>query len=527
MNRALMEKQLKDWKTKYSNLSVSKEISEHELKEEIANFKKEVGQKDKKIDDLYETIRKIDAKVDSLTTQVAELSKENANLKEVIVSQNDQITKLKSRINKDSNNSSKPTSSNIFKKPVQNNRVKTGKKVGGQVGHKGAGLDQFTTPSEVIDKKVEYCDECEGEVLNSQDYTSKQLVDIEINLKVLEERVYSGRCVRCGKRHLGKFSEEYKNPVQYGNNIKSFVALLNSHGFVSINKTADILNSITGNQINISDATVVNIQKSLSERIENTINSIKENLIKSCVLNADETGCRVNAKTNWIQVFSNKHFTLCNHDKKRGFASIEDMGILDYFIGILVHDHFSAYYKDTLATHAECNAHILRYLKGIVEIFKRDWAKEMIEFLVDTLNKKKQNIALGKNCLDSVELAEVSRKYDEILENGQFQYGDAIKGKKNISYFNDERLLLKRLREYKNEHLRFITDFETPFDNNQAERDIRPFKTKTKVSGCFRSEKGIEAFTKIYSLISTLRKQDMNIFKNIQDIFNGKELLFT
>ena len=106
-------------------------------------------------------------------------------------------------------------------------------------------------------------------------------------------------------------------------------------------------------------------------------------------------------------------------------------------------------------------------------------------------------------------------------------YEEAIKGKKNISYFNDERLLLKRLREFKDEHLRFITNFEAPFDNNLAERDIRPFKTKTKVSGCFRSDKGIDSFTKIFSFISTLKKHDMNIFKNIHDIFEGKELIFT
>ena len=120
-----------------------------------------------------------------------------------------------------------------------------------------------------------------------------------------------------------------------------------------------------------------------------------------------------------------------------------------------------------------------------------------------------------------------TKKYDFILNKGQQEYEESIKGKKKISYSNDERLLLKRLREFKNEHLRFITDFDAPFDNNQAERDLRGFKTKTKVSGCFRSDKGIVSFTKIYSLISTLKKQNQNIYKNILDIFGGKELTFT
>lgn len=528
MNRSIFERQLNDWKIKYSNLVIAKEISENKLNEEIKALKKELAQKDKQIDSLYEIIKKMDTRLDALTLQVAELTKENIALKETIVEQSDQIEKLKSRINKDSNNSSKPSSTNGFKKPIQNNREISGKKVGGQLGHKGSGLKQFPDPTEIINKKILFCDAtgCDGEVINDNEYTAKQKVDIKIMLEIIEERIYAGICNKCGKRHVGRFSQEYINPIQYGNNIKSLITILNSRCFVSINKTTDILNSITGNQLNISDATVVNIQNSFSNKLEPTINSIKENLIKCNVLHADETGCRINAKTNWVQVFSNKFFTLCSHDKKRGSAPIEDMGVLDYFIGILVHDHFSAYYKNTLVTHSECNAHILRYLKNIKETFKREWAKEMIEHLVDSLDRKKENLALGINSLDSSELEKISIKYSEILEKGQKAYEETIKGKKNISYFNDERLLLKRMREFKDEHLRFITNFEAPFDNNQAERDIRSIKTKTKVSGCFRSDKGTEAFTKIYSLISTLKKQDMNIYNNIGDIFNGKKLTF-
>lgn len=523
----ILEMQVKDWKIKYDNLAAAKKISEDNLNQEIADVKKELAAKDKMIDSLFEIIGKLDKKVDELTVQVAELTKENIALKEIIAVQNDQIAKLKSRINKDSDNSSKPSSTDGFKKPIQNNREKTGKKAGGQPGHKGHGLIRFMNPTDIIEKKIQVCDSCNGDVRNDDDYIAKQLVDVEMKMKVCEERVYAGTCVKCGKRYVGAFSEEYINPVQYGNNIKTLITILNSHGYVSINKTRDILNSITGNQLNISESTIVNIQNSLSIKLDKTLESIKNNLISCKVLNADETGCRVNSKTNWVQVFSNNLFTLCGHNIKRGSVSIEGMGILDYFIGILVHDHFSAYYKNTLVTHAECNAHILRYLKGIMEIFKHEWAKEMVELLVDVLRTKKTCVASGKISLYSNELEEISKKYDFILNKGQQEYEESIKGKKKISYSNDERLLLKRLREFKNEHLRFITNFDAPFDNNQAERDLRGFKTKTKVSGCFRSDKGIESFTKIYSLISTLKKQNQNIYKNILDIFGGKELTFT
>jgi len=522
----LLEKQLKDWKTKYANFAFAKEAEVEALNQEICLLKKELVRKDKQIESLYHMIQKIDAKVDELTDQVSELTKENTLLKETIILQNEQIVALKSRINKDSDNSSKPSSTNFFKKPIQNNREKTGRKPGGQIGHKGSSLKQFNDPTEIIEKSKSHCN-CGGEIKYGKDYLAKQLVDIDVRMNIIEERIRNGVCIICGKKHAGTFSEEFKNPVQYGNNIKSLITLLNNHACVSINKTTEILNSITDNQLNIADSTVVNIQNALSSNLDITVQSIKRQLIECEVLHADETGCRVNGKVDWIQVFCNKKFTLCGHNEKRGSVAIEDMDILKYFIGILVHDHFSSYYKDNLFTHSECNAHILRYLKNIIETFKHGWAREMIDLLTTILQMKKEHVALGKSSFTTEELTKLSNAYDNILANGQAEYENSILGKKHIKYYNDERLLLKRLLEFKDEHLLFATNFVAPFDNNQAERDIRPFKTKMKVSGCFRSKTSIKSFVKIYSVISTLKKHEMNIYKNIRNVFNGKDLVFS
>lgn len=131
----ILERQLKDWKTKYRNLQVSNEISEIQFKGEIQSLKKELAEKDKKIEALFEIIRKLDEKVEALTAEVTALRKENAELREIIADKDDQIMKLKARLGKDSDNSNKPSSTDGFKKVVQNNREKTGRKPGGQVGH--------------------------------------------------------------------------------------------------------------------------------------------------------------------------------------------------------------------------------------------------------------------------------------------------------------------------------------------------------------------------------------------------------
>lgn len=301
-------------------------------------------------------------------------------------------------------------------------------------------------------------------------------------------------------------------------NLKTLIALLNGYGNVTINKAVDILNGINGGALHLSEGTVVNFQKSLAEKIQQPLEIIKQRLIQCNVLGADETGCRVNGKLNLIQVFSNSHYTLFGFNKKRGDLYADDMDILDLFSGILVHDHFKSYYCYTLKTHAECNAHILRYLQAVIEIMKHSWATDLAELFRYANKLKKQYLVLGRNSIDEKELDCISARYDEILETGKVQYVTATENKKNISYYNDERLLLKRLGEYKQEHLRFLTNFEVPFDNNGSERGSRFFKGKLKVAGCFRSEEGN---AKIASLISTLKKQGANVYISINDIFNG------
>ncbi len=172
-------------------------------------------------------------------------------------------------------------------------------------------------------------------------------------------------------------------------------------------------------------------------------------------------------------------------------------------------------------THAECNVHILRYLKAVIEIMKHPWATDLAEFLRAANKLKKNYLAMGRHSMDENKLNSLFAHYDEILEAGRAQYAAATENKKNISYYNDERLLLLRLGEYKQEHLRFLTNFDVPFDNNGPERDARFLKGKVKVAGCFRSEEGAKSYVKIASLISTLRKQNADLYVTINDIFNG------
>jgi hypothetical protein len=186
------------------------------------------------------------------------------------------------------------------------------------------------------------------------------------------------------------------------------------------------------------------------------------------------------------------------------------------YSGVLVHDHLKGLYSFPCG-HAECNAHILRYLKAAAETNKCAWAVAMIALLVDANNTVKDHKAKNIPALGSALLVEYHARYDEILEQGRLEFFQKERKDNN----SDDMKLLRRLKEYKDEHLRFLSDFHVPFDNNLAERDLRMIKSKTKVSGCFRGDEGGTVFANIKSYTSTLRKNSMNIFNGLKAAFLG------
>jgi hypothetical protein len=307
-----------------------------------------------------------------------------------------------------------------------------------------------------------------------------------------------------------------KGVTTYGGTLKAFTATLGSEGLVSINRIKKMLFEITNGVINLSEGTIAKWNKDLSGKLAPFIEKIKEKLLAQPVLHKDETGIRVDNSLQWLHVLGNELYTPYFSHQKRGNEAGGEAGILPAYGGVLVHDHLKGLYRFTCC-HAECNAHILRYLKPVVEIYKRAWAAAMIEFLTDANNMVKEHKARNKAALDDAALSECRARYDEILEQGRSEFFQDEK--KN--YNGEGMKLLRRLKEYKRGHLRFLSDFQVPFDNNLAERELRMIKSKAKVSGCFRGSEGGSVFAAIKSYTSTLRKNSKNIFDGIKTAFAG------
>jgi len=444
---------------------------------------------------------------------------EVSELKEVIKEQGKEIAQLKEEnsalkeiIKKNSGNSSKPPSSDGFKK-IHNSRERTGKKPGGQKGHKGEPPKFYEKPTKIIEVKSKKC-KCGGKVEYTDGrYAKKQYIDIEIKTNVTEYREYTGTCSCCGSTVSNR--SPLSGSITYGNSLKSVSNMLSVEGNVSINRIGQMLFELSGGLLKLSEGTICKWNKDISRLLAPSINTIKEKLLLSPVLHKDETGTRVDKKMNWFHVLSNDKYSLFYADKKRGKDADIEEGVLSAFKGILVHDNLKSLYHFN-CTHAECNAHILRYLKGIIENKERKWAKDMIVFLLDA------KAAVEEKSLNPAEILDFHKRYDEILERGRLE---GLCDEKP-DYHGDDMKLLRRLKEYKTQHLLFLSDRTVPFDNNQAERDLRMIKAKTKISGCFRSDDGDSIFAMLKSYTSTLRKNALNIFDSLVAAWSMKPVLF-
>jgi len=422
-----------------------------------------------------------------------------------------EIERLRNILNKDSSNSSKPPSTDGFKK-IFNSREKSGKKSGGQLGHKGYSRKLFNNPTQIIEHKQKFCD-CGHEILYKDDFVAKQHVDIELKANIVEHRAFKGRCPCCKKKYKNTLPFDLINPVTYGNNVKAFVMLLSAEGCVSLNRIQSFLAETSDGVIKVSDGTIVNWQKEFASKTDEEIAEIKKNLISSKALHKDESVVYVENNLQWFHTLGNKDVTLYHVNAKRGHEADIAMGILPIYKGVLVRDHFAALVNLT-CEQQECNAHVLRYLKA-EDAKGKAWAKEMIEVLVLAHREtrgKGQKISLPPERVSYYE-----REYDRIIDAGMTEHESSTE-----RLFNTDNIkLLRRMQKYKTAHLLFLSRAEVPFDNNLAERDLRMIKTKTKVSGCFRSEKGAENFAKAKSVLSTARKQHQNLFRKTHSLFSG------
>ncbi len=436
------------------------------------------------------------------------------------------IEELEAQLNKNSRNSSFPPSRDIYKPKLETKpkptslRKKSGKKLGGQKNHKGSTLELSNQPDEIIKNHVGTC-KCGHPLHNIKPHKILRRQEFEIPkvpLKVTEYQSEVKICPVCGQKITAEFPPNITQTVQFGENLKTAVIYLKNELFIPYNKISNYFTDLYDHTL--SPATMIKIQKEASRLLEPFETSVKEELIMSPVLNADETGLKVIGERWWLHSIGNEHLTLYGVNPKRGSTATEDIGVLPKYNGILVHDFWAAYSKYN-CMHSFCNAHIMRELQGIIDGFKQKWAENM-----KTLFEEVFTCVFVENNRDPLKLAGFEDRYRTIVEEGMTENPPPDKrqnaGKRGRLKRSKPLNLLIRLKEYREDILRFMYNSLVPFTNNLAERDVRMMKVQQKISGTFRSVEGAEMFCRIRGYISTARKNERSVFEVLRKLVAGQ-----
>lgn len=456
------------------------------------------------------------SKLETVTQELVAIQEENKKLSE-------RVSDLEVRLNKNSGNSSKPPSSDGLKKP-KNMREKSGKPTGGQPGHEGRTLNKVENPDEIIDIEPAKC-EC-GCDLSGIEGTcqTRQVVEIPvIKTKVTEYRVFKKVCPDCKKEHKAEFPEAVTQPVQYGENLQALMTYLTNYQLLPLERAAEILSDIIGQKV--SEGTLVNVNNRLHEKLEEVETSIKQQLIESPVVHFDETGMRYRGKTHWLHSSSTEQLTHYEVHEKRGAKATKDIGILPKFDGTACHDHWTPYYTFGNCSHSECNAHNLRNLRSAYEDYKHQWAESMASLLIEIKRRVETLKIQGKTSMYTQEITKYEALFKGIVAKGKLEQPVPESEKTGKPKKNAAHRLLARLEKYDIETLSFMYDFDIPFDNNLAERDIRMVKLRQKISGCFRGEEGPKVFCRIRSYISTCRKNSQKVMESLVKAFKGEPFI--
>ena len=248
-------------------------------------------------------------------------------------------------------------------------------------------------------------------------------------------------------------------------------------------------------------------------------------------MHADETGININGERKWLHCNSSLNWTYLKTHQKRGKEAMDDMGVLGVLVkynGILMHDHWKAYFQYIHINHVLCNAHHLRELEKAFEMENQKWAKTMKEFLINLNNE----VHKADGILSKEESDRYREKYREILKMADIECPliepppSLHNGKKKQGRVKQTfaRNLLERLQKFEHETLLFMDDKDVPFTNNLGERDIRMTKVQQKISGCFRSFDGAKTFCRIRSYISSAKKHGISPSDALLAVFQGKNI---
>lgn len=428
------------------------------------------------------------------------------------------VSVLLDRLNLNSRNSSKPPSSDPNRKKKQRKKGQRNRKPGGQKGHTGTTLEPVDDPDQVeiidIDRRT----------LPKGDYTEagyekRQVIDIRISRFVTE---YQAQILedQAGHQYVAPFPTKVTRVVQYGNSLKVNAVYMSQYQLIPYQRVQDHFSDQM--HIPISTGSLCNFNREVYELLATADQIIKQKLVDSDIIHADETGINVGGKRIWLHSASNESWSYFYPHEKRGGEAMNEIGILPRFKGVLCHDHWKPYYQYDQCSHSLCNAHHLRELLRAEEQDGQRWAKDMGLLLEETNIK----VIQAGGALVLREANKHREEYRKILTSADKECPPPAASERKHTRGrikrSKSRNLLERLRDYEDDVLRFMENELVPFTNNIGENDIRMTKVQQKISGCFRSMLGAKIFCRIRSYLLTCSKHGLKATEALNLLYDGK-----
>jgi transposase len=476
---------------------------------------------------LREQVAQRDARIQQQDSLLCQQNLQIQQMQEQIGALTQQVKDLQDRLAKNSRNSSLPPSSDRFVRQPKSLRKKSEKQPGGQEGHPGTTLRFAEAPDEVIEHQVTVCSSCQHDLREVQACVRlrRQVVDIPSpRLIVQEHRAEQKQCPRCQHMTLAAFPPAVTAPIQYGPLIGAAAVYLTQQQLLPLERTCEVLSDLLG--VQMSEGTVGELIKRTACELAPVEQQIKEALSEAAVIHQDETSVSVAGKRYWEHVTSTASLTHYHVDQSRGQDALNAIGILPVFKGISIHDAWGSYFLYD-CEHALCLVHVLRELVFQAEQQGAVWAADLIDLLLAMKQATQQAREQGQRWLDPLEVLDWERAVLRVLDEGDqiTPRATAPPGTKGRIKQSAARNLLDRLRKHQQAVFCFLEDLRVDFDNNLAERDLRMLKVQQKVSGCFRSLAGAQAFSRIRGYLSTLRKQGLPLLSALQATLGGHPLL--
>lgn len=431
--------------------------------------------------------------------------------------------RLREEVGQNSRNSSKPPSSDPqAARELRPRRKRSGRRPGKQPGSAGAWLRPVSDPDRIEVHAPEHCEDCGRSLTGKEPEGSeaRQVFDLppQLRLWAIEHRSLHIRCDDCGHLNKGSFPEGVSAPVQYGAGVYALGDYLTDYQLLPFQRTAELFEDVFG--ASISPGALVRGRQRGQERLGEFSEQVKELLRQAPVAQFDETGGRVGGIHQHVHSASTDKLTLYAVHQKRGREAMDAFGILPAFMGVAVHDCWAPYFGYD-CTHALCNAHLLRELDAAAEHKGQEWASGMAGLLVEIERSVKRAKGQGRERLTASLAARYHREYDDLVEQGLLANPAPDSGRKRSKAGN----LAQRLHDRKDQALRFMVDFQVPPTNNLAERDLRMVKLQQKISGGWRSPEGADAFLRMRSYISTVRKNRVPVMEALCRLFSGQSWL--